>query len=241
MKKYKNFILLEDLSGNEIKEILHRDCQQFLNEGVILYRGMRLDIVDYQLFERRHDRQPTDMPFHIHKILDDLFMKKFGWKARGSGVFATSSINDAKQYTNIIPQPGRIGGFVKRDPYIFVAKGEYDILYNPDVSDLFGYICDDNTEYMDVDSWILKKYNLDFSEEVPNWEDDNGEKYKKMEQEYETDLIKFLENIVDGYHSYESQEFDIVDAASNYNEIMFNCDEYYLFNIKYKNEISKWF
>jgi hypothetical protein len=225
MKKYKNFILLEDLSSSEIKEILHRDCQQFLNEGVLLYRGMKMDIPDYQLLKRRHNRISKNMPQHIHKILDELFEKQFGWKARGSGVFVTSSINDAKYYSKMNRDTNP---HYSEEPYIFVAKGDFDYLYNPDISDLYVHI--NNTEFVIIDSWIENRYDLSPDEYI--------KKHKELEKEYEKELIEFLKDIVYGYNP---NEYDIVDAASNYNEIMFNCDEYYLFNIKYKNEISKWF
>jgi hypothetical protein len=226
MKNYNKFII-EDLSEDEIKEILHRDCEQFLYEGVILYRGMKLDIEDYQLFQRKHERTPSDMPVHIHQILDELFERLHGWKARSSGVFATGSFDDAKFYSK------RLGfnGMVEFDPYIFVPKGEYEFLYNPAIGDLFPYI--DESGYKNISEW----YGIDnIDGGLSYWGDEHDERYKKIQQDYEKALNKFLEEIVEGY-----QDYDIVDAASYYNEIMFNCDEYYLFNIKYKDEIKKWF
>jgi len=214
MKKYVNFIT-EGLSSDEIKEMLNKDCSQFLREGVILYRGMNKDIPEYEIMKRQHNRRPKDMPTQIHHMIDKLLEKEFGWKPRSSGVFATASINDAKFYSKYTINPEN-NSVSREDPYIFVPKGEYQMVYNPGISDLYPYIKTILDEIFDDDFYVYGRPSID----------------DEIMKELEEHLIELVEGF---------QDYDIVDAASNYNEIMFDCDEYYLFNIKYKSEIQKWF
>jgi hypothetical protein len=227
MKKYEKYII-ENLSEDKIKDILLNECENFLNESVMLYRGMKLDIDDYQLFQRRNNRRPKDTPEHIHLILDELFEEKFGWKARSSGIFVTPSMGDAKNYS------GYISNTTQSDPYIFIPKGEYSILYNPDIIDLFAHL---DYTYFYISDWYGEKYDTYFNAEMKQWdEDEYDEKYKEIHLEYEEDLREYLEDLVDGY-----QDYDLRYATNHINEIMFNCDEFYLFNIKYKDYIKKLF
>ncbi|NPV12927.1 MAG: hypothetical protein HPY57_14240 [Ignavibacteria bacterium] len=139
MKNYNNFIF--EYFGNieEQKEmisfLIKRDCEKFLKEGYPMFRGMNLrePIEIIKKFDGNINvtRPPKDTPQHIHKMIGDLFVEKFGWNPRNKGVFATSCYEDATLYNEY------------GDVYVFMPIGDYKYLYNPSVYDLYRKLTDD--------------------------------------------------------------------------------------------------
>ena len=190
MKKYNNFIIENIYDYNEIITLIEKECKYFLeNDAILLYRGFKEDIENYKLLERRHNRKSVDMPINVHAKLDELFEKEFGWKVRSSGIFATTSIVDAKSYMK--RKKGDDGFMYREKPYIFIPKGKYKYVFNPDIDDLYDFL-----------------YDL-----------------------YDNNSIY---SIIYGYKQ------DELNSARDV-EVVFDCDEYYLFNIKYIDIIEKLF
>jgi hypothetical protein len=118
---------------------IKRDCAKFLKEvgdRVPLYRGLKYPLYDDIQFKTpRKDRQPSDTPLQQHKVLDELFFKEHGWKARSEGVFVTNSSNQALQFGK---------------PTRFIPVGNYKYLYNPSIRDLYTRMLEmGNTQHMD--------------------------------------------------------------------------------------------
>lgn len=72
----------------------------------------------------RKRREPTDTPKVVHIMLDNLFLKYHGWKARGQGLFCIGRSLPR-------PLPPRSDHF-----YVFPIDN-YGFTYSPDIQDLY--------------------------------------------------------------------------------------------------------
>ena len=217
MKTYKKFILenLDEVTINIIEKV-KKNCQPFLKEGHIMYRGVKEDIHTIQKFEPLTDRKPKDLPFFMHQYMDELLFKKFGWRPRSEGVFTTSLPQDTEPYQ----------GTVEYNPNIFFPVGEYKYVYNTKIRDLWSEIW--VRGYDSVERWY-DKYNIEQS-----WSDVYPEDIPTFTKEYENDVKNYLREISEGYTN------DNFDDARNV-EVIFKCDSYYLINKEYGNEILNLF
>ena len=105
----------------KMAELIHANCKPFINQikgsKKFLYRGVK---TQYQMIEvvPRKMRKPKDMDPDHSKILDSLFNKKFGWKPRSQGVFASGEIGRAMVY-----------GY----PHTVWPIGKFSYLWSPDL------------------------------------------------------------------------------------------------------------
>lgn len=98
-----NYLNENIMTDEEMYSRLKEDCSEYLkiNKRVsrCLFRGTRKTVTNkFGMFFPRNDRKPKDMPEYVHKELDKEFYKKFGWKVRSEGVFATSDWGESKVY-----------------------------------------------------------------------------------------------------------------------------------------------
>jgi len=127
IKQYLNdetrFIKDKVVTDETLINIIKKKCLPFLKEnkgGKLLWRGSRWDIENIKILTPRQNRLPMDTPERIHNFVDDIFKKKYGWKARSEGVFVTSNRKEAQDY-------GNIG--------IFFPIGKFNYLYNNKIRD----------------------------------------------------------------------------------------------------------
>lgn len=72
----------------------------FINDyNVPIFRGMRKG--DVGVAKVRKDRQPKDTDPVIHAVFDDWFDDNFGFRARSSGLFATTRLSIAAGYDDV--------------------------------------------------------------------------------------------------------------------------------------------
>lgn len=84
-------------------------------------RGTKKNIMmGAQIFTSRQDRRPQDMPIEIHNKYDELFLEKFGWKARSEGVFVAGG--DRTSYGT---------------PFFFFPVNGYKFIWSPAIFDLY--------------------------------------------------------------------------------------------------------
>lgn len=115
------------LSQDEIST-LHKDCKWFLTHksvGQKLFRGSKRIYNNLTPIKPRKNRQPKDLPIEVHTVLDDAFKKKFGWRPRTEGVFATTRISQAEGFGTA--------------HYMFPIGKNYKIIYHPRISDIYNY------------------------------------------------------------------------------------------------------
>ena len=112
----------------KIIDILEDKCFVYLNElsskgriNNLMYSGRKSND-SYMIKKIRKDREPKDSDQKSHDMMDSLFNKKFGFKARSNVLFATGDISTALSY-------GRI--------YTIWPVGQYKFIYSNHVTDLF--------------------------------------------------------------------------------------------------------
>jgi len=131
--KYINEEISEETSVkmDDLVQLIKKNCKPFLSEFDIydnpIYRGSNRNMADniFMKVRSRKRRKPKDTPMFLHNILDDLFNKYFGWKARSEGIFVTHNRSMANNF----------GWSV-----LFFPKGKYEYIWNPDIEDLYGDI-----------------------------------------------------------------------------------------------------
>jgi hypothetical protein len=121
--KYINEEFFED--ELEIIKIIESRCQPALKEmkqkKLIFWRGLKGQThEDYIIKNIRQVRHPKDMPPIVQRWIDDLFQKKFGWKPRATGVFASVEFRGSH-----FPH------------YMFFPIGNYSYLWSTKVRDLY--------------------------------------------------------------------------------------------------------
>jgi hypothetical protein len=211
MSRYIDY--LNENKEEEILEILWRDCKPFLNEHFksktsmgLLYRGSSSKSVkDIRKINVRKNREPRDVNILIHNIFNDLFQEKFGWKARSEGVFVVAN----KKYSSIYGKS-----------HIFFPIGNYEYLWNPDITDLFGKLLRDP----------------EIRKAITGFVDLYGKSKKEQLEELLEIKKKDFKRIVDGYINYNL--IWLIEHSSP-NEIIFKCDKYYLINTRYEGAIKE--
>lgn len=246
---------------NRILEKIEKQCGQIIKiykkSGCFLYRGLRLtDRVkkignNIYIIVPRKDRWPKDTNEHLHEMMDNYFLRRFGWRARSRGVFCSGSMNVAKEYGNTTG-------------IIFPADG-FKYLWSRRIKDLYS----DQLESIDdrISGLWYEEYGNIFTNGY--WENDlNGEKkfWKNRDdirneignidriETYEYSdphmIVIFLKNNTKIPYNwipkieYDDYKYDvlegkcdlitsmytdknIVTAIETGNEIMINCEYYY--------------
>jgi hypothetical protein len=198
---------------------LKRDCQQAIQlydieQQKMLYRGVNWKSEttrdrDFFKRNRRLDRKPLSTSWVSHTILDRVFDKVFGWKARSQGVFASCDIADARYY----------GGGAERVYYFFPCDN-WTYLWSPIVKD---------SVELDVAGFNVKGTQVFDGIQVVYA--DNIEtfgKHPKADKKWENDMVPVIKKI------YKDNDIDEYFKRKK-TEIMINCDSYYMIKIGYAN------
>lgn len=148
--KFAGYLTEGVKNRKQIKEILDRDCAQYLKEikyeYPLLFRGSHKPTKDIRKVTHRKNRNPSDTPKPLHDKLNDLFEKRFGWPVRG-GIFTVPSKSIADNYGT---------------PFVFFPIGDYKYVYSPKIEDLFQYF--DDME-------VAVSFDNDVDEEVEAYDD----------------------------------------------------------------------
>lgn len=153
-----------------VQEILASKCQPYINDmgrlvhepngwfTGLLYRGADKLMSNYIIKKPHVDRKPKDTPVELSEKIDDMMEKKFGWRPRSQGVFATFDAGVAHEYG---------------DPYIFIPCGTYKYIWSPEIEDMFSLVSK-------LASYNLKKFGMKSSwyDEYKAPPDQGGVDYK---------------------------------------------------------------
>lgn len=108
---------------NYIREHVRKDFIDTVVSTGVVYRYTRHKINNvFITLPTRTNRMPMSTPRFLQDLLDDMFLKKFGWKPRSSGVFTNGN-------------PSFLG--IYGDMQLFFPVGNYDFIWSPDVGDLY--------------------------------------------------------------------------------------------------------
>ena len=113
----------DDMSREQIKEIIERDCAPYLEQigDKPLLRGMPIDQQFLKKRTRLADRIPKDSPPELHKMINKYFVKAFKRPFRNA-MFCTGVLADAKTYGTA---------------YAVYPIGKFQYLWSPSVTDLW--------------------------------------------------------------------------------------------------------
>lgn len=263
--KLKRF-LNEQRDIDNIVNMINKDCKKFIKEMVIpnkpLYRGLNNIPTnsskmgkDFWKVKVRKDRASTDMPDELHKYLDSQFKKKFGWYARSEGLFCTRSKTIAYNYGDLYSiYP--IGNY----KYLYSTKID-DLFAHFDSGNQVPYVLsilrDDVNEFIahwSDDNWedYLNKYGRDkkgqwiYKGKPINKKDFEKYDYASLDWKPEIEYDEYIDNIVKNAREKLYKHID--DILKTYKttnlkdaplrtEIMIKCDEYYLLNDEYTNDV----
>lgn len=142
---------LQDLSDKEhLIHLIYKDCQPFLKKALkdnyqnLFYSG-RKSKDDWFKGNVRTDRRPTDTNKVLHRDLDKMFQKKFGYLVRSSSIFVTNDIGVADSYGTT---------------YMIFPIGNFKFVWSPGIVDLYIYMRDEygtkskeNNGVLDAVTW----------------------------------------------------------------------------------------
>ena len=206
LKQYinKKSIIYDDKYTDSIFKLIRKDCKPYLKMikpyKEVFYRGTDQGNVPFLKRNTRTDRYPLTMNVNIHKILDKVFSKHFGWKVRSEGVFTSGDEEGAEGYGDV---------------YLFFPIGKFDYVFSPGLDDLFmeirHIVGEDNyrskTKFdvieQKLDDYIEEyyvqnkdlKYAFDCGEVVFNCKSYYLVRLKNIEERWETDRY-FIEELV---------------------------------------------
>lgn len=198
MTKFNNYLNEHKNIDQFIKTIVN-DCTQIIDlykqfhfmKG--FYRGVKMP-PHLDKMTPRKDRRPSDMPLDIHKDLDTLFQKKFGWRPRSEGVFTTSDKVQTEEY-----------GL----PYVLFPSNGFQVVYDPNIEDLFKHL--QNIGIVEDQLWFdREKWEKDKSDILKGYTNRNPKTalmggvevmfkckyYYLLREEYFCDRFKYIWNLL---------------------------------------------
>lgn len=145
--RFEKYLVEGSQTPDDIIKMLHTDCAEWFNQikgDQVCYRGAKpiTGVIEKRI--PRKVRKPRDTPMVLHNSLDDEFKKKFGWKARSEGVFATSNMRQARGYGA---------------PHAFFPIGKFKYIYSDQIEDLSDYF-----ENEEVLAWVGDDDGYEFYE-----------------------------------------------------------------------------
>ena len=124
--KFKQYILeQEDYTIEKITNDIRKHCGPFLKEvgrNKYYYRGIPGINKSFMEKTPRTDRRPMDTNTKWHRWINKFLYKKFGWKPRSEGVFATPNLFEAENYGV---------------PFYIFPQGEIKYVWNPRIIDFY--------------------------------------------------------------------------------------------------------
>ena len=242
---------------NKIKEQCSQIIKEYNRADMVLFRGsgssslIKMDNTNY-VFKAypRDDRWPKDTQEYLHDLLNDAFYKKFKWKPRSQGVFA-SHYSVALGYGV---------------PYVFFPVNGYKFIYSKTINDLYSDFAEDfdrgddydvrnvpgvwvNTEnpeerekwLQDIKGYVNDKLSYKKFDRY-NWEvlvktiDDQDIEKETLwrfapsvtEKEWEAEKDKSIEKIID---TYTDEHLARGMHMNKQKEFTFKCDMYYLVRV----------
>ena len=166
--KFKKYIkeINDDDFTDSIAKRLKKDCMPFIKEMKSnnlynwFYRATEHHYKDISKIKPRKNRRPRNMPLEIHKYMDKVFKKKFGWNVRSEGVFVSSDRNQLE--------------YIYGDTYLFFPIGNYKYVYHPWVKDIFmKFDGEYDLDPKRISDETIKKVKEGFHEIVPQYTNKN--------------------------------------------------------------------
>lgn len=203
----------EKVELDKIIKILEEDCNKYMNsENRVTYRGIKdISLKDgIAKLNTIKNRVPKDTNRVVSDMIDDAFYNELGYRLRSAGNFTTRAIPVAANYGT---------------PYMFIPIGDYKYFWSEQIEDLFNYL-DEEDWYHNISD---AQSSYDRFIEISNSDIDFDEYFDDIK--YEAD--GYINDIVSNYTDEKIN-------GSNYHEIIFMCDSFYLIDLKYARFIEEY-
>jgi len=232
--KFRAFLTEQDFSIDEIVKILEKDCKPYIKELKkakqsikvnVLWRGIGRHVVGIEKFKARKNRRPLHTDPKLHKFLDKISKKIFGFPMRSQGVF-TSTVADEASTFGI--------------PHQFYPLGNFDAYWAPMVSD---------SKYM-YPSFIERYFILNFEQalsEYNHWirntdfwdiSELSFEPIDPLDEDAEKKLVRQMERVTE-FIMKRYVKGSLSKALKDWNpiEVIIKCKEYYLLEYGLGDEV----
>jgi hypothetical protein len=182
------------------------------------YRGAR----GPQIFERavRKDRTPKDTVYKMQIWLDDAFEKKFGWRPRSQGLFATGNFDQAQGYQD--------------NPYIIFPSNNYKFIWSEKIGDIYRDL--QFVDYEDSDNFKVRETFRRRWEHLFAGVEEPEQSFDDYIEEYENSWKFKVQDAVEKYRND-----DLRKAMVFGNEVMFGCNKYYAVLFEYFGKKLAWY
>lgn len=227
MIKIKNYINFLNENNNIDKKLdkVFDECKPYIDMvksckfNRLLYRGFSETDIKIEKINHNWYRTPKDTPQEFHDFINEILYDKFGWLGR-NGVFSFF-MNISKTQNS----------YFNKETYILFPIGNFDYLWNPKIHDLYSdYELEFEGFYVPINvienEWDNNKYGAD--------------KYSVFEDFYNMRMVYYKELFYEKLENFSNEyiDYDICKSKKT-NEIIINCDSYYLVNMKYTDKILK--
>jgi hypothetical protein len=132
--RLEQYLLTEEYKPEEVIEMVRKNCSEALDAMSrthnALWRGSNDRIEYIKEFTPRKDRRPRDTKQWVHELIDEEFEKRFGWRVRSEGTFATAS----KAHADTFGDEG----------YLFFPFDGFEVVWSDKVSDLTNRLAEVN-------------------------------------------------------------------------------------------------
>lgn len=132
--KLKNYIVEEEEGLSYYIPKIQAECKPFLKDiknaaGTIFRIDRKKSFMNTPIWKKsvRKDREPLDTPIELHDLLDEWFLRKFGWKARSEALFCW---------------PLKFKDSSVQGKWMVFPVGSYKYVWSDEVSDLWGDLGD---------------------------------------------------------------------------------------------------
>lgn len=174
----------------------------------------------------QNDRTPVDTNQKMHQVVDEIFERKFGIKARSQATFALTNMGMASHYGT---------------PYYFFPSSPFTVIYSPDVHDIFTAIVDPEKLYTLLG--VKDKYNQALEQYIHDSSKSDteviGRDLNNPRLAGSHFHVEMLERFIELHYHKTDSLTDITALSSSATELMVQCDHYALVNRKIMSEIKE--
>lgn len=131
--RFEKYLIEEIDKPEELVKLITTKCKPWLslikpiiNTDKFFARQTVKPVNDFEILIPRKDRRPKDTPKEVSKLIDDAFYRKFQWKPRSEGVFATPVLQKEHR--------------LMTRSYFFYPIGAFKYVWASNVDDLYMHV-----------------------------------------------------------------------------------------------------
>ena len=242
-KSFLNETVVASHDPEEAAKLVFKNCQPYLKQSGFdistsstahaknaLLRGMRPTAADLASgiikWDATRIRGPKDSSTALHELLDDYFIRTFGYPYRSKGVFCTGAKSVARSY-------GAIN--------LVFPVGQFKYIWSPSIPDAFTAFERGGASAPHMESVIFEDMHDVLHEEfMSGWREDDGEPTQEHYKDFLNtktydqdknawfDLVDLWLEAHDPYRDTGLKQLLQLDEWSGGRaEVMLQCDEYY--------------